>query len=298
MYSYSIAGLTVHSDFPLPALPSEESSCDISVIEGAVPLSLPEHIIFDTWRNTWWQATLDSLLLSGENTPSMIAQRGKIVIDTRKNPLDSMAYSLLIGPFFCALMYYNGLLPVHGSAVNVDGKGVIFLGNSGSGKSTAAAFCRLLGYPIMSDDLCALNRQDNGFFLNPVFPSVKLHSESASTLDAFGLKSETHNYFPGYSSPVLSEPSDRPCKLHAICVLSQTDQYREECLLENKYAVNSIMEHIHSRRLGTVSGKANFILMNCLKLIEEVPVYRLPRAETLAGKRDSVETFIRNRILN
>lgn len=297
-YSYSIAGLIVHSDFPLPALPSEESSCNISVVEGTVPLSLSEHINFDTWRNTRWQTTKDNLLLQGESTPGMIAQRDKIIIDTRTNFLDSMAYSLLIGPFFCALMYYNGLLPVHGSAVNVDGKGVVFLGNSGSGKSTTAAFCRLFGYGIMCDDLCALNRQENGFFVNPVFPFVKLCDESASTLDASGLKSETHNYFPRYSSPVLSEEGYRTCKLHALCLLSENGQSSGDSLLEKKHALKMVIDHVHSRRFGTICGKANSILTNCLKLIEETPVYLLPRSETLAGKKDILETFIKNRILN
>jgi hypothetical protein len=51
----------------------------------------------------------------------------------------------------------TGQLTVHGSAVAVDGRGVLFLGADGAGKSTAAAeMCRRHGAQMFADDAACL----------------------------------------------------------------------------------------------------------------------------------------------
>jgi hypothetical protein len=68
---------------------------------------------------------------------------------------------------------------VHGGLVS-DGRGVLFAGLSGSGKSTAALACSSAGYDFLADDAVALDSGPDGQFLG--------HSVYGSlTLDADGL---------------------------------------------------------------------------------------------------------------
>jgi hypothetical protein len=60
------------------------------------------------------------------------------------------------GSGLSAHCYLHGLLPLHGSAVQVGEKAIIFTGDSGAGKSTLATAMVRQGYRLLSDDVCAL----------------------------------------------------------------------------------------------------------------------------------------------
>ncbi len=54
------------------------------------------------------------------------------------------------------VMFAEGFLPIHASAVDRHGRLLVFSGEKGSGKSTLALRFHLLGYPLVSDDLLYL----------------------------------------------------------------------------------------------------------------------------------------------
>ena len=55
---------------------------------------------------------------------------------------------------------YTDWYVVHGAAVDLDGKGVLILGGSGTGKTTLAALATKCGARIVSDDLLLINTSD------------------------------------------------------------------------------------------------------------------------------------------
>src|SRR5687767_37791 len=59
----------------------------------------------------------------------------------------------LLGSAFGALLHQRGLLPLHANAVEIDGKAVAFMGASGEGKSTLAAWFHDRGFNIIADDV-------------------------------------------------------------------------------------------------------------------------------------------------
>ncbi len=61
----------------------------------------------------------------------------------------------LLGTCMGALLMLRRMLPLHGSAVVIDGRAYSFLGDSGVGKSTLAAALVHRGYPFLSDDVIA-----------------------------------------------------------------------------------------------------------------------------------------------
>jgi hypothetical protein len=65
----------------------------------------------------------------------------------------------LLGPIIGFVLHLRGTPCLHGSAVAVDGRAVAFLGHSGAGKSTTAAAFVRAGLPALTDDVLALDEE-------------------------------------------------------------------------------------------------------------------------------------------
>jgi hypothetical protein len=97
---------------------------------------------------------------------------------------DSMVY--LLGPVFAFVLRLRGFTPLHASAVVIRGNAVAFVGTGGAGKSTIAGALAREGYPILGDDVAALEEISEEYWLRPAYPHVRLWPDSVSIL--FGAK--------------------------------------------------------------------------------------------------------------
>ena len=52
-----------------------------------------------------------------------------------------------------AILMQRKILPLHGSAIAIDGKAYAIVGDSGAGKSTLASAFLKRGYQLLSDDV-------------------------------------------------------------------------------------------------------------------------------------------------
>lgn len=96
----------------------------------------------------------------------------------------------LLGSCMGALLMQRKILPLHGSAIAIDGKAYAFVGHSGAGKSTLASAFINQGYQLLSDDVIAVTFTEAGIpMVMPSYPQQKLWQES---LVEFGM--ETNNY--------------------------------------------------------------------------------------------------------
>jgi hypothetical protein len=78
----------------------------------------------------------------------------------------------------------QGKLVLHGSAVEVDGQAIAFIGRSGLGKSTLAASFATAGYKFLTDDGLVLERSAAGYNAMPSHPSIRLWEDSQEALIA------------------------------------------------------------------------------------------------------------------
>ena len=76
----------------------------------------------------------------------------------------------------------QGTLVLHGSAVDIGGQGVAFLGESGRGKSTLAASFASEGTRFLTDDGLLLARVDERCMILPSHPSIRLWEDSQNVL--------------------------------------------------------------------------------------------------------------------
>ena len=81
------------------------------------------------------------------------------------------------------LAHLAGSIPLHASAVAIDGRAIVFVGESDLGKSTlAAAMCEHAGASLLGDDAVVLEKRDDCFHVIALEESHWLDAASARAL--------------------------------------------------------------------------------------------------------------------
>ncbi|MDT8400852.1 MAG: hypothetical protein RQ743_04085 [Bacteroidales bacterium] len=97
-----------------------------------------------------------------------------IIMDSSTANVDPMTY-----PIDGLILYYltalNGDIFIHGSGVSHKGKGYLFTGRSGKGKTTIAGIFNREGSEVVHDDRLILRQNDKGVFMynTPVYDNEK-----------------------------------------------------------------------------------------------------------------------------
>ena len=89
----------------------------------------------------------------------------------------------LLGTVFSYWMERRGIPVLHAAAVAVDGRAIGFMATNRGGKSSLAASLMQAGHPMLSDDLVAIQRSDEGFEARPGYPSMRLWPDQAAHFD-------------------------------------------------------------------------------------------------------------------
>ncbi len=172
--------LTFASDLELPGLPAAADSAPVDV---AIRLAGEEA---GAWAagGTRWEARPGEARLVLEGVAAYRVQDGRSITVAPVPGADPADVRLfLLGSALGALLYQRGLLPLHGSAVATPWGAMVFAGPSGAGKSTLAAHLRKAGFPLLSDDVCALSRRPDGRLqVLPAFPRLRLRPDAAGRL--------------------------------------------------------------------------------------------------------------------
>ena len=92
------------------------------------------------------------------------------------------AATYLLGPVIGLVLRLRGITCLHASAVSVEGRAIVFVGDAGAGKSTIAAAFALRGHRVLSDDIVALSFHRGAWEVEPGIPSVRLWDDSTTLL--------------------------------------------------------------------------------------------------------------------
>lgn len=181
---YSVAGLRVESEVVLPGLISVPDlamqEADVSIATGAVPDALEDA----SQSGPTWQSTDNRFLLRIPNIARFLLSDGRrIVVETEQGTPQQEVAIFLLGTVFGILLHQRAQIVLHASSVRVGDKAVIFCGPSGAGKSTLAAALVQRGYPLVSDDLCALALEEGRTpHVQPDGRQLKLWSQAIKVL--------------------------------------------------------------------------------------------------------------------
>jgi len=182
-------GLRILSRIPLPELPLSEEEADGEaadvVIETAEPGRLwPE---LEACGNNFSQSGRRFLFLIPETAVFCIEDGRTVTVAPLPGAYREKVRVYLLGTCLGALLLIRRVLPLHGSAVVIDGRAYAFLGDSGAGKSTLAAALVGMGHRLVSDDVVAVACSEDGKpVVLPSYPQQKLWRESLEGLGIAG----------------------------------------------------------------------------------------------------------------
>jgi hypothetical protein len=197
---YRLHGLSVVSDRAIPGLSAIESvdAPDLTFRFGPAPFpssGTVEH---------WFKGAVDR-----DGRPVLIATRAfdgeflrlaycdgitftidraaaTIWIDVAADRTSADVPTYLLGPIIGLVLRLRGLTGLHASAVQIDGRAVVFTGPAGAGKSTLAGAFAVRGFPVMADDTIVLRPHGREWTVSSGYPRLRLWPESAEALMAAG----------------------------------------------------------------------------------------------------------------
>ena len=251
-FIYKAFGLTIHSELECPELKVSSGEIVVSIVLGKVPDKIDDPV----FTGVRFQTKVDEFLLHVDNVAKFYVTNGNtITIEPFPNAEQDDIRLFLLGSAFGALLHQRGLLPIHGSAINIDGSAVIFSGHSGAGKSTIAAAFYKRGYPILSDDVCVLSLSPEGKpILYPGYPQMKLWADSIQKLGdqpsqfpTIRKRIEKHNI------PVTSGFCELPLPLKKIFIVSSQNLNKIEVELVKGIEKFSLLKN-HTYRFNFIAG--------------------------------------------
>jgi hypothetical protein len=245
-FSYSVFGLLIHCNLALPGLPNARATDGPDLeIHAAIrppfadfPKSTVEELVYvsaitdadgQPALHLWRSGDNDSLRLAYSDGTQFWLDHSRrnlwVTWPTELSLYSTLSY--LLGPVLGLLLRLRGITCLHASAVAFDDWSVLFVGASGTGKSTTAAAFAKLGHAVLSDDIAALStspstspstsawpaatadapparasmHKDSSFYVLPAYPQVCLWPDSVKMI-----------YGPAASLPILAPDSDK-CRL-------------------------------------------------------------------------------------
>jgi hypothetical protein len=183
-HAYRLSTLKVLSDIELPELMPWGSVCHV-----------PDKVFFRVGEiphalNNPDQSGDCSQLIGGSRYLLTLGDNGKVLVEngrvviiepaTGADPTDTRA--VLMGPVQAILWHQRGLLPLHASAISVNGQAVALAGPSGAGKSTLAAAFSRRKHAVLADDICIVDTSDGATVL-PSTSRLRLWREALEHFD-------------------------------------------------------------------------------------------------------------------
>lgn len=201
----------------------------------------------------------------------------------------------LLGTCLGVALMQRKVLPIHGSAIAINGKAYAFVGDSGVGKSTLASAFINRGFQLLTDDVIAVTlSKDNIPIVRPSYPQQKLWQES---LDQFGIKSNQfkpiYDRETKFAIPVTDHFIDKPMPLAGIFALSKTDQNEIDILPVQKLERFPILYYNTYRNfLINRSGLMKWHFAFSANMVNRLDFYRIMRPSSRFTANELVDNLL------
>lgn len=223
-YCYHAFGLSIKSTIKLPELILNEKNelFDIEILINQ-DIDCEIDIQSEPFRHYVFN---NQVLFNVPDVANFLIRNGKtIVVSPLKTDVEEIIRLYILGTCMGVILMQRGIIPLHGSAIEINGKAYVIVGESGAGKSTLASAFIKKGFKILSDDVIAITQFSiDEPYVIPSYPQQKLWQES---LDLFGERSE--QFSPIYeretkfSVPVPSDFSQIPRPLAGVIELIKNE---------------------------------------------------------------------------
>lgn len=289
MLTYRTCGMVVRSPIALPFLASE------AVVAGSVIVRCEPGDAtvagVTTGKSVLNECLPDSFAftVAGLGRFGVIGGR-ELLVPSTDTARTGWVATVLLGSLLPHLCHQRGLVPLHAGAAVVGGRALAVAGPSGAGKSTLVAGLARRGWPILSDDLCAVDLSTGKPMAHSCAPWVKLCPDAAGDIsDAQVIRDKVW-------VPLGSRFQDRPVPLSTVLVITdgQSDGPVEFLPLTGAGALCEAGQIVSRWRRAQKAMGMGVLFPRLTDLVGAVRFYRLVRPRVRARLDevlDAIERF-------
>jgi hypothetical protein len=296
-FVYWLAGLRIDSEIELPILTRWDGRL---ATQGAARISrgpLKDYSIADAVPFAGGSCKDKELLFAVPEVARFLIRNGDdIVIDAEAGAGANDIAAYLLGSVFGVLCHQRGIVPIHGSAIDVDGEScVAFVGDSGAGKSTLSAALAARGHQVISDDVCFLVAGDD-LKVWPGIGRIRLWEDSLTALK-LGASDAVREYdgWDKFVVPLAPPPQlDRPRHLARIYQLRSSGSEPTIMRVRGAAAIDLIMRNVYRAEYADLMGRQQAIFSRCAPLARHVPVFEFDRPIGFDLLGEGVEFLLRH----
>ncbi len=288
-FSYELFGLRVRSQIELPELFPVVFVDDPDVQIGIADLPPIEGEIVDSFAVT----AMGAVLNVPEAGRYLIRDGSEILVEPLSGGSERHLRLYLLGSAFGAILHQRGLLPLHANSIEIAGRAVAFLGHSGAGKSTMAAWFHDRGFEILADDVCVVTFDEARPVAQPGIPRLRMWRDA---LEASGRSVEAYQLAfddaDKYNVPTRAREAVRPVELGAVYLLRKAEADAPGPLIDplgGVEALDALVANTYRGAYVRMLGGTRAHLSACLALVKSVPIFAVNR---LWGK-DHLERQLR-----
>jgi hypothetical protein len=292
-FHYQVYGLHLASDRELPELlpATNEAPIDIDIRQAALSTDLPAAHHVDDYQQI--APGVYQFQIPGVARYRVEAGQ-RIGIDPHPDAEPGNVRLWILGTALGALLHQRGSLPLHASALALNGQAFAFCGDSGAGKSTLAAALHRRGLPLLSDDVGLVVPVSGEVLFHSGFPRIKLWRNA---LAHFALDPESlirdHTRHDKFHLTLSDTFEARPHPLKHLYVLdrSDDDQVHFRPIVGHE-AIGIIRDSTYRPELIHPLGKAGDHLRQCGRVAQGIRVFRFSRPFYLERLEDSLDKLL------
>ncbi|CAN7294541.1 aldolase [Paenibacillus sp. LjRoot56] len=273
-------GLSIRSDLHLPELSlisDIQGDADVEVVIADLS-KLWSELVPDNQSILFHE---DKVIFRVYDTAIFLIQDGnRITISPVNHAEESKIRLYLLGTCMGAILMQRRILPLHGSAIAIDGKAYAIVGHSGAGKSTLASAFINHGYSLLSDDVIPITFDSSDKpMVTPAYPQQKLWQES---LTHFGM--EASHYDPifqretKYTIPVPANFTTETLPLAAVFELVKYDGEQVSIQQIPKLTgLSRLFYHTYRQSFLAPLGLMDWHFTTSARMVEHMDIYQLNR---------------------
>lgn len=293
-FDYYAFGLNISSEIYFPELIKGKTSCE------QVDVLIQIGDLTDVWEqhydpNKLFILTENFCMFKVPNVAIFLIENGNsiTVMPTKESPDYCRLY--LLGTCMGAVLMQREILPLHGSAIEIDGKAYAIVGDSGAGKSTLATAFLKKGYKLLSDDVISINfSKRNEPIVTPAYPQQKLWIES---LNQFGMESEYYSPIveseKKFSVPVAEQFNQQKLPLAGIFELIKNDQTSINIsAVKNMERFNMLFQHTYRNFFLSGLHLMDWHFHISAKIVNKLSFYQLSRPTTYFTANELTELIL------
>jgi hypothetical protein len=280
-HRYYSFGLQIESYMPLPELPRMNEHADPGTGTVTVTKADLSSLWIDCNPSSEYFAIKDNqVFIRVPDTAIFCIRNGDSIIVSPYEGFDENKIRLyILGTCMGVILLQNKIVPLHGSAIAINGKAYAILGQSGAGKSTLASILLDRGYQLLSDDLIPVTlSQDHTPIVMPSYPQQKMWQE---TIDHLGMSSS--HFQPlfdretKFAVPVASSFCSRPLPLAGVFELVKTESNASVEPIAGLVRFHTLLQHTFRSFLIERLALMEWHFSTLAKFVNRIDMYQLQR---------------------